>query len=241
MTFSAPRRTRRTAPATITTNRTSAVEEPRKIHYSHLPHRLLYLGVTLLACSFSQSNVAQGFSTPKTDSTTTTNCFGQRCFRSPISIPSAPRSRTTQLGAVVDPSSLPDFTLLTAAADAAVKTTADLGWWGQYINIFKSALTAVHDTVDGPLRSGLGVEQTWGVSIALFTAGEWGRPSYGCVWLYSWWMNVSFGCCFGASIDRLTHDGNSFLCHRYSITSPPPIYSAIEKFRVHEGPQTICH
>ena len=56
----------------------------------------------------------------------------------------------------------------TTAVDA---TQDDGGWWKAYINVFKSILTFVHSTVDGPLRS-IGFEQTWGVSIFLFTASE---------------------------------------------------------------------
>ena len=55
------------------------------------------------------------------------------------------------------------------AANAAASAKDDGGWWKAYINIFKSILTFVHSSVDGPLRS-VGIEQTWGVSIFLFTA-----------------------------------------------------------------------
>lgn len=60
-----------------------------------------------------------------------------------------------------------------AAVDAAVDEPVkkDLGWWGQYLNIFKAILINVHSAVDEPLRS-VGWTQTWGVSIAIFTAGE---------------------------------------------------------------------
>lgn len=58
------------------------------------------------------------------------------------------------------------------ASTTAVDTTQDDGgWWKAYINIFKSILTFVHSSIDGPLRS-VGIEQTWGVSIFLFTASE---------------------------------------------------------------------
>ena len=57
-----------------------------------------------------------------------------------------------------------------ADAAAAASTENNGGWWSAYLNIFKTALSAVHNTIDGPLRS-IGVEQTWGPSIALFTAG----------------------------------------------------------------------
>lgn len=42
------------------------------------------------------------------------------------------------------------------------------GWWGAYVNLFKSTLLWLHATIDGPLRS-VGFDQTWGVSIGLFT------------------------------------------------------------------------
>jgi hypothetical protein len=43
------------------------------------------------------------------------------------------------------------------------------GWWQSYINVFKTILSFVHTTIDGPLKS-VGIEQTWGISIFLFTA-----------------------------------------------------------------------
>lgn len=100
-----------------------------------------------------------------------------------LTVPNAPRLTTSPqrhsaaLHAVLDPQSIHDVILQSSQliADdstvAAVKTTADLGWWGQYIDVFKGALTLVHDTVEGPLRSA-GIEQTWGISIAIFTAGK---------------------------------------------------------------------
>lgn len=62
-------------------------------------------------------------------------------------------------------------TILADAADAAAEVaTDDGGWWQNYLSVFKAGLTAVHSTIDGPLRS-VGWEQTWGPSIFLFTAG----------------------------------------------------------------------
>jgi len=55
-------------------------------------------------------------------------------------------------------------------ADAAVAQTEDVGKWQSFINIFKDILTSVHSSVDGPLKN-MGIEQTWGPSIFLFTAG----------------------------------------------------------------------
>lgn len=56
-----------------------------------------------------------------------------------------------------------------AATAAAGDAPEKIGWWQQYLLIFKGALTLVHNTIDGPLRS-LGIEHTWGPSIAIFTA-----------------------------------------------------------------------
>uniref|UniRef100_A0A7S2GSG5 Membrane insertase YidC/Oxa/ALB C-terminal domain-containing protein n=1 Tax=Helicotheca tamesis TaxID=374047 RepID=A0A7S2GSG5_9STRA len=63
-------------------------------------------------------------------------------------------------------------TLLADAADAAAEVAdADkTGWWQSYLNVFKGCLIFVHSKIDEPLR-GVGWEQTWGISIALFTAG----------------------------------------------------------------------
>lgn len=61
-------------------------------------------------------------------------------------------------------------------ADAAVATADqaadDGGWWGNFIDAFKYGITFIHNAVDGPLRS-FGVENTWGISIALFTFSKW--------------------------------------------------------------------
>ena len=60
-------------------------------------------------------------------------------------------------------------------SDAATAATADAdtdgGWWSSYLGLFKAFLTFIHSTIDQPLRDH-GISQTWGVSIALFTAGE---------------------------------------------------------------------
>jgi len=54
-------------------------------------------------------------------------------------------------------------------ADAAAED--DIGLWEKYIQLYKNGLAYVHDNiVDEPLRK-MGFEQTWGVSIFLFTAG----------------------------------------------------------------------
>lgn len=60
---------------------------------------------------------------------------------------------------------------LVLSADEAVAAAGEAtGWWGSYVNLFKSTLYWVHSTIDGPLRS-VGIDQTWGISIAIFTFG----------------------------------------------------------------------
>ncbi|KAL7570382.1 hypothetical protein ACA910_017219 [Epithemia clementina (nom. ined.)] len=59
--------------------------------------------------------------------------------------------------------------LLADAASSAASDQAPTGWWGAYINLFKTLLNGVHSVIDPPLRS-VGVTQTWGISIALFTS-----------------------------------------------------------------------
>ena len=64
-----------------------------------------------------------------------------------------------------------EFALLLADANAATASSAaeDAGWWAAYLNVFKTCLLFVHNTIDAPLRS-VGLTQTWGPSIAIFTA-----------------------------------------------------------------------
>mmetsp|Transcript_565 Transcript_565/g.961 ORF Transcript_565/g.961 Transcript_565/m.961 type:complete len:449 (+) Transcript_565:201-1547(+) len=69
------------------------------------------------------------------------------------------------------------FSFLADAAAAVVAPDGDVaeaiqdkqGWWQSYINLFKIALNGIHDAIDGPLNAA-GITQTWGISIALFTA-----------------------------------------------------------------------
>ena len=79
-------------------------------------------------------------------------------------LPAASTTAGVHVDSVLDSTSLQ--WLADAAADAATK---DDGWWGAYLNIFKTCLLFVHNTIDAPLRS-VGVTQTWGVAIAIFTA-----------------------------------------------------------------------
>jgi len=53
--------------------------------------------------------------------------------------------------------------------EAEAEIAQDKGLWQSYINLFKIALSFIHDSIDGPLNAA-GVTQTWGISIAIFTA-----------------------------------------------------------------------
>jgi len=73
---------------------------------------------------------------------------------------------------VTQPFSLSTWTLVSNSAAAAADTAADQqSWWANYLQVFRNILVLVHTTVDGPLKNA-GVENTWGISIALFTCGK---------------------------------------------------------------------
>jgi len=55
-------------------------------------------------------------------------------------------------------------------SDAAAEVVAKDDWWQNYLGFMKNSLLTVHNTVDQPLRN-VGITQTWGPSIFLFTAG----------------------------------------------------------------------
>jgi hypothetical protein len=61
---------------------------------------------------------------------------------------------------------------VTVDVDAQVDVAVDDGWWATYLSLFRNALLFVHDSVDQPLRS-VGIDQTWGISIAIFTASKY--------------------------------------------------------------------
>ena len=66
--------------------------------------------------------------------------------------------------------------VMQAAASTEIEIAKDEGWWQAYLNIFKETLNLIHNTIDEPLRNN-GVTQTWGISIALFTASEFDQSS----------------------------------------------------------------
>jgi hypothetical protein len=61
--------------------------------------------------------------------------------------------------------------LLADAAAASAEPAKELGWWDQYVLLFQKTLVFVHSVIDQPLKS-IGVTQTWGISIAVFTASK---------------------------------------------------------------------
>lgn len=63
-----------------------------------------------------------------------------------------------------------DAAAVTADAAADVDATDD-GLWESYIQIYKSGLAFVHDSIVDPPLQKMGITQTWGPSIFLFTAG----------------------------------------------------------------------
>lgn len=86
-----------------------------------------------------------------------------------LSIPSS----TSQLSLGMDPSDI--FLTVQQQSDSLqfpqllLADGDDVGAWQSYINLFKASLTIVHDTISGPLANA-GVEKSWGISIAIFTA-----------------------------------------------------------------------
>lgn len=58
--------------------------------------------------------------------------------------------------------------MLLCSGNAAEKT----GAWQSYLQIFKNTLSWVHSTIEGPAQT-VGVTQTWGLSIAIFTASTY--------------------------------------------------------------------
>jgi hypothetical protein len=68
----------------------------------------------------------------------------------------------------------PDASLgdaLQNAVEVTEEIAEDGGWWAAYLNIFKTGLLTIHNTIDGPLRSN-GITNTWGITIAIFTASK---------------------------------------------------------------------
>jgi YidC/Oxa1 family membrane protein insertase len=57
------------------------------------------------------------------------------------------------------------------APEPANGVATDGGWWQSYLKIYKTTLVLVHETID-PVLTKMGVEHTWGISIALFTASK---------------------------------------------------------------------
>ena len=119
--------------------------------------------------------------TPSTTTTTTTTTTQRMVMMDPNDIHSLATDHHQHLQHLHQHSFEKFTSLMTAAAADATTSSSGGGWWKAYLNIFKTALSAVHSTIDGPLRS-VGITQTWGPAIALFTAGTFcrGRCYYYC-------------------------------------------------------------
>lgn len=125
--------------------------------------------VLLLAPLSVQSFSTQSAFISKTSSPCVYNKLSSRC-QTPLQMSPLDPHTVTTLTDMIHSSSLLIADAADATADAAATAVKDDGWWQQYLGYFKGALVAVHSTIDQPLRS-IGVTQTWGPSIALFTFG----------------------------------------------------------------------
>lgn len=139
-----------------------------------MPLKALY-ALLLLAttCSAFQTPVVTSRGIRPMSTTTSMSVLPLESFQEIHSLVSDSTQAWSQL--LTDPStdvhSLLDSTSLQLLADATEAVTKDDGWWAAYLNIFKTCLLFVHNTIDAPLRS-VGVTQTWGIAIAIFTACE---------------------------------------------------------------------
>lgn len=106
--------------------------------------------------------------------------------------------------------------------DAADVATQDSGWWQSYLNIFKVTLELVHTTIDPPLRS-VGITQTWGLSIAIFTASTYCNHNL---------LVNDFTC-----TTVLTKLRTPFCSGPYVAAAL--VCAAIQVYRIHEGTQAI--
>lgn len=132
--------------------------------------------VTLLVFVFLSSRSEGAFTTTTKPSTPTRN----------IPFSKIHRTRQPKLSLGFDPSQIADTLsssgdfstvlasnaqLLADAAAAVASDATDEGWWAGYLNLFKGGMELIHSGIDKPLRD-VGFDQTWGVSIALFTMGK---------------------------------------------------------------------
>ncbi len=70
---------------------------------------------------------------------------------------------------------------LSDASSAVAESSSEGGLWESYLNIFKRSLEFVHSTIDQPLKN-VGWDQTWGVSIFLFTVCKYKQD---CIFEYT--------------------------------------------------------
>ena len=91
-----------------------------------------------------------------------------------------------------------------ATAVAAEVQVKDAGWWETYLNFYKTSLLFVHSTI----TSSLSTDQTWGISIATFTARE-----YYSLFVDSLFIICRFFHLWIHSFDILFHLIFSFMSH----------------------------
>ena len=136
--------------------------ESRRMHRNG-NERVYYVIYILSALLLSVDAFVPLGSFPK--SATTSKSSSSRQYVIPV-------ESTQDLSHVVDPAFVTYVSHLVSDASSTAAATSSqqpTGLWGSYINLFKSSLNLVHSVIDQPLRN-VGVTQTWGVSIALFTS-----------------------------------------------------------------------
>ena len=130
----------------------------------------IFLSVSTVSGFVSPTKSVNAFTSRNANSINVNKNINTNLNLSPSDIPLESIDATTTAAAIqhlLDSSSA----ILSDAAGAAAD---DGGWWQSYLNVYKSLLIGVHSVIDEPLRNS-GWDQTWGVSIAIFTASEYYR------------------------------------------------------------------
>ena len=143
------------------------------------------------------------------------------------SLADAATAAVTDAAASSDATAVADA--VSAAQDAATATAAaaaatdDGGWWQAYLNVFKSTLLLIHNTIDGPLRE-QGITQTWGIAIAIFTFCKQSIPSL---------------CFLQPSVTGFLTVNPICNSHRCTVDFGSVVGTANQVGRVHQGSQAL--